>query len=495
MDEKRKYIANLFVPEEERDHEVKQSSIPRYLTNEVTIDSIKQVLGDDHLFVPDCEADVDVACLAIHHQCPVLSNDSDFYIFPLLYGYIPCSKFYWSTNDAKGNAIYGDFYYYQLFCEQFGIYDESLLTVIPAVVGNDTIPKLDEKYLNIIMPQNNRTNDFRVLEDAVKYVARFGSFDACLTSLRQKKLSDLIKSIQHAHRDYFYLPLFKPRSSLATDLACKDGSSIPLFLLKKYRKGDFYKLVLDVLVYYKAHFNTVTEDMSQSWCCLIGVPIRRAIYGILCGSDACILESQRCAHATSQVEVEIKSITHIMYDGEEIPLPSLQSCGLELDTQYGKKILFGILDARKEDFENIPKDYQLLLAITRYWYTHCSINKRDILLNAFILLVQFSKERNIERSLPVTVPDKPTFPMASFTHAFAQWQSLYRDIRILNQLLQEPLKLLQVSHFLECSYLCSLVEAMMTGGVLKTIEQYCMEQSIHQTFFVVSSATDKLPNK
>ena len=106
MEEKRKYIANLFVPEEKRDHEVKQSSTPRYLTNEIAIDSVKQVLGNDHLFIPDCEADVDVACLAIHHQCPVLSNDSDFYIFPLLYGYILCSKFYWSTNDAKGNAIY-----------------------------------------------------------------------------------------------------------------------------------------------------------------------------------------------------------------------------------------------------------------------------------------------------------------------------------------------------------------------------------------------------
>ena len=163
----------------------------------------------------------------------------------------------------------------------------------------------------MIMPQKDCTNDFLILEDAMKYVARFGTFDACLTSLRQEKLFGLIKSIQYAYREYFYLPLFKPRNSLAIDLICKDGSSIPLFLLKKYRKGNFYKLVLDVLVYHKAHFSTAVEDMSQSWCCLIGVPIRRAIYGILCGSDACILESQRCPNATSQVEVEIKSSYYI----------------------------------------------------------------------------------------------------------------------------------------------------------------------------------------
>ena len=494
VEEKRKYIANLLAPEEERDPEMKKRIIAaRYLSTDAIIDSVKRVLGGNHLVVADCDADVDIACLAIHHQCPVLSNDSDFYVFPLLYGYIPYSKFHW--HDKKGNilgTITGDFYSYQLFCEELGIYDESLLTVIPGIMGNDTITGLDKAHLNIIMPQNDCTNDFRILEDAMKYVARFGSFDACLTSLRQKKLFGLIKSIQDAHREYFYLPLFKPRSSLATDLACKDGSSIPLFLLKKHRNGDFFTFVLNVLVHHQARFSTAVEDMSQSWCCLIGVPIRRAIYGILCGSDACILESQRCAHTTSQVEVEIKSITHVMYDGKELPLPSLQSCGLELDMQYGKKILFGILDAKKEDFDNIPMDYQLMLAITRYWYIHCSINKRDILLNAFILLVQLSKGHNIERNLPIRVPVKPTFPMASFTHAFAQWQSLYRDIQTLNQLLQEPLKLLQVSRFLECSYLCSLVEAMMMGGVSKTIEQYCMDQSIHHTFFAVSSATKKL---
>ena len=486
VEEKRKYIANLLAPEEKRDREMKKRNVAaRYLSTDAVIDSVKRLLGDDHVFVADCDADVDIACLAIHHQCPVLSNDSDFYIFPLLYGYIPYSRFHW--DNKKGNVT-GEFYSYQLFCEQFGIYDESLLTVLPGIIGNDIITGLDKMYLNMIMPQSDCTNDFHILEDAMKYVARFGTFDACLTSLRQKKLFGLIKSIQHAYREYFYLPLFKPRNSLATNLICKDGSSIPLFLLKKYRKGNFFTSVLNVVVYHKARFSTAVEDMSQSWCCLIGIPIRKAIYGILCGSDACILESQRYANATSQVEVEIKSITHVMYDGKEVPLPTLKSCGLELDTEYGKKILFGILDARKEDFENIPKDYQLLLAITRYWYKHCTINKKDILLDAFILLLQLSKERNIERSLPVRVPAKPLFPMAFFTHAFAQWQSLYRDIQILNQLLQEPLKLLQVSCFLECSYLYNLVEAMMKGGVSKIIEQYCLDQTIHQALFAVSSA-------
>ena len=60
---------------------------------------------------------------------------------------------------------------------------------------------------------------------------------------------------------------------------------------------------------------------------------------------------------------------------------------------------------------------------------------------------------------------KPIFPIPSFTHALAQWQSLYGDIYNLGQLLQEPLMLLPVSDFLECTYLHSLVEAIIKAGV------------------------------
>ena len=451
----------------------------------VVINSVKRVLGDDHLFVADGDADVDIACLAIHHHCPVLSQDSDFYVFPLLYGYIPYSKFYW--RNAKN--IYGEFYSYQLFCQQFEIHDTSLLTVIPAIVGNDTIAQMDETLLKIIMPEDTYTGN--LTENAVKFVARFITFDTCLTWLRQQKLFGMIKIIQDAYRDYLSLPLFKPRSSLATSIHCKDGSRLPVLLLKKYRKGDFFSFVIDALQIHKVRFSVVVEDvLSESWCRLIGVPIRSTIYSILCGTDACILESQRSKCATSFKEVEINSITHVTYDGEQIPLPTLQSCGTEIDAEYGKKILFGILDAREEDFNYIPQDYQLLLAITRYWYKHCTVEKKEVLLKPFILLLQLSKENKLERYTSIGRPSakytEPPFRIASFAHAFAQWQTLYHDIKCLDELLQMPLKLPLVSDFLECSCLYSLVEATMKGGDLKVVEEYHLNQKTYQVFFAVT---------
>ena len=420
-----------------------------------------------------------------------MSNDSDFYVFPLLYGYIPYSRFDW--NEVRNNCIIGEFYFYQVFCRQFGIRDESLLTLIPVITGNDTVAALDKGYLTVIMPRDDNTNDSHLIEDTVQYVASFKTFDTCLTTLRKQRMFGMVKTIQDVYQEYFFLPLFKPRSSLATDLTCKDGSSVPRFILEKHHKGMFFTFVLNVLVYHKAHFSTAVENISESWCCLIGVPIRRAIYGILCGENACIWEAQRCAHAVGQKEVESKSITHVTYDGEVIPLPTLQSCGTQRDREYGVKILFGILDSRKEDFKNIPQDYQLLLAITRYWYKHCTINKKDILLSSFVLLVQLFKEHKVEKRLPLSNHTQPPFPVGSFAHAFSQWQSLYRDIKCLNELLQRPLKLLLVSDFLECSYLYSLIEAVMEGGVSKVIKQHCLNQNTYQLFVAVTSCTGRLP--
>ena len=467
---------------------VKKHTKP-FLFFNVIVDSVKRILGDDHLFIADDDADVDVASLAIHHQCPVLSSDGDFYIFPLLYGYIPYSRLHW--YNAEKNVIYGEFYSYQMFCEQFRICDPSLLTVIPAIVGNDTITRLDKNLLQTIMPENCYTDN--PVEIAVRYVATVATFDICLASLRKQKLYGLIKNIQHAHDDYFFLPLFKPRSSLVTSLYCKDGSPLPEFILKLYRKGVIPSYVIDILRACEISFSVVVEDvLSESWCRLIGVPIRRIIYGILCGSDVGIVETQRCKCAASYKEVKIESITHAIYDGKQIPLPTLESCGSEdIDKEYGKKILFGVLGARVENFENIPQDYHLVLAITRFWYENCTINKKRVLLESFLILLQLLKEDKTiighKSTRSLVKPMQAPFRVASFVHAFAQWQTVYHDIQSLNELLQVPLKLLPVSDFLECSNLYYLVEAVMKEGNSSVIKCHHLNLNIYQAFYAVTS--------
>ena len=459
----------------------------------IVVDTVKRVLGGDCLFFADGDADIDIASLAIHHRCPILSNDSDFYIFPLQYGYIPYSRFHWS--DPQSNGIYAEFYFHTCFCEQFEICDPSLLAVIPAIIGNDMMPQLNAEHRKMILPPDPDCNS--VIENVVMYAASFTTLEACINTLQKQELINptaVLENIQEAYNDYFFSPcnFCKPLNVLETTLKCIDDSPLPEFVLKKFRVGVFSTFLIRIL-HEQVMYEIVLEDISDSWCQLIGVPIRRAIYGILCGSDAFITEFQRGENPLTYDEIQRKSIRTVTYDGRKIPLPSLESCGVGIENSYGKEILFGILDVKEENFKEIPVYYQLLLAITGYWYKHCTVSKKDVILKAFLLNLQqpllalttvAGKDEKLKDKKDSTMLSsaKPPFPVPSFIHAFAQWQSLYSDIFNLSQLLQGPLVLPPVSDFLECSYLHSLVEVIIEKGVEKVIQQNDFDQNRYQCF-------------
>ena len=463
----------------------------------VVIDTVKSVLGEDCLFVADGDADIDIASMALHHRCPVLSNDSDFYIFPLQYGYIPYSKFQW--KNPENNAIYAESYFYEEFCEQFGICDSSLLAVIPAIVGNDMMPQLDAQDRKKILPPDPECNS--LIENVVMFAAGFTTLEACIHTLQQQELidpTDVVDNLQEAYNDYFFVPckFCKPLDILNTTLECVDGSPLPEFVLRKFRVGVFSSSLIRILREQEM-YKVVMEDISESWCQLIGVPIRRAIYGILCGKDAFITEFQRGENPLRYDRIQIKSVTTVTYDGRQVPLPSLQSCDSGIEKNYGKEILFGILDVKEKDFKNIPAYYQLLLAITHFWYKHCTINKKDFLLKAFLLNLQkplmrlgttasvHNEVKSQGKKGSTKALAEPKFPIPSFTHALAQWQSLYGDICKLSRLLQEPLILPPVSNFLECSYLHNFVEVVMKLGVKKVIQQSGLDRNMYSDFLSV----------
>lgn len=74
------------------------------------------------------------------------------------------------------------------------------------------------------------------------------------------------------------------------------------------------------------------------------------------------------------------------------------------------------------------------------------------------------------------------FPLSSFAHVFAQWQSLYYDIHCLNQLLRQPLPLLEPAEFLECSSLYGYAKAVTVTGVTEVIQELELDEDAHMAF-------------
>ncbi|KAJ3597693.1 hypothetical protein NHX12_001210 [Muraenolepis orangiensis] len=79
------------------------------------------------------EADCELAALASEWRCPVLSKDSDFYIFDLPAGFLPLHHFQW---DRANSFIPCKRYTTSRFCSFFNI-NNQLLPAFASLAGND----------------------------------------------------------------------------------------------------------------------------------------------------------------------------------------------------------------------------------------------------------------------------------------------------------------------------------------------------------------------
>ncbi|KAK5861655.1 hypothetical protein PBY51_017113 [Eleginops maclovinus] len=86
------------------------------------------------------EADPEIAALAREWQCPVLSRDSDFYIYDLPAGLLPLPHFQWEAVVRSGSKSYIPCKTYSTssFCIYFNI-QRQLLPAFAALAGNDYV--------------------------------------------------------------------------------------------------------------------------------------------------------------------------------------------------------------------------------------------------------------------------------------------------------------------------------------------------------------------
>ena len=87
---------------------------------------------DVPMYFADGDADCDTVALANHYSCPVVANDSDYYMFNVIGGYIPLERLEWSSKP-----ITAEVYMLDQFMKVFKYPSPELCRMIPALVGND----------------------------------------------------------------------------------------------------------------------------------------------------------------------------------------------------------------------------------------------------------------------------------------------------------------------------------------------------------------------
>ena len=254
-----------------------------YLARLVMIEAVVRVLSEECLYVADGDADTVIATLAISRNCPVLSLDSDFYIFPISKGYISYTDMRWDETKSVEAQIF----YYKDFAKQYNIRDPQLLIMLPAILGDSMLQPLNDALE--VMTKSTRVKPEAVL----RYASQFSLLEDCKSDLTRISRRNPLDNVEAAYKTYYSSVENFPREGTTT-LKVKDScQTIPKLILDLFRRGKFPTLLMDVICCGEVDHRIAVEDIREPWCHEIGVPIREIIYGIICGNHSSIAEHHR----------------------------------------------------------------------------------------------------------------------------------------------------------------------------------------------------------
>ncbi|KAL0985319.1 hypothetical protein UPYG_G00155420 [Umbra pygmaea] len=483
------------------------------------------------------EADQEIASLAQMWNCPVLSNDSDFYIFDLKAGFLPISHFQWNkmavTHGSQKRYISCKRYTTTSFCRYVHI-NRQLLPVFAALLGNDNVKMHTMGIFLRWEDYSSMTGRFARIDGLLKWLSSFQGQQEALDSVlklidrdynRQKKYianSLLSLGIEEYHLSSSCLERF-------FNTGVGPGSSrlpeplrvFPEWMLLPFMQGRLPSCMVDVLLKRRRIMGTQVEDFQMPSGNIISRPLRQVFYGLLLGGRMEDQSSQRSP--VEYVEEYDREGTDLTSSMVEAVLPR-SADQLQLDTLaqvphvVRLELLLETISVSQSSLSGVPPHLRLPVAVTCYWLRHAHPQPDQPLLQALLLGLLFGELHRQRQSQRVRRPENLLFERLRgeiqkgakgldlvVSHAYSQWQSCLRDGIHLNQLLSVPLAEPQcawlyrgtVVHQLEAKLRGPMTPESLLEGSCSFKQLYrAMLDAIHksQTDIVITKASRAIPS-
>ena len=398
----------------------------------LAIEEFQNTLSSLHVrqVVVDGEADSIIAQLANHYLCPVLSKDSDFYIYTLKGGFIHMDKFYW-----KCTPIVADVYRISQFTDQFEFRHESIRLIIPAIVGNDFLPAIQSRRFvegiisakcHPLLPIVRYASQFDNLDD---FTAKISSLDHLSISEKDTLENNCLKCKQMY--DCCVVRSLEEVTS-ETELLAFDKSDIPRWTLDLFRSCNLRHSVMEAIVLRKCVLRIATDNFHQPSSLLISRPLREALYRIL---NVGIM-TEHIRHGLDIVGEKIN-----VADGKNLPcleqIPTLQQ-------SEKSRILYSILHCNIEEIEKLDNEWRLAAASVVFWLVHAKVPAciAKALLLCFVYCFHHTYRDTLREFRCLEIPQHflQSSKWLDILHFYAQWQSVFVDVISINQILHSPLE-------------------------------------------------------
>ncbi|CAL8299110.1 unnamed protein product [Gadus morhua 'NCC'] len=406
----------------------------------------EQTLSDMEVSLVKCfgEADGQLAALAKEWSCPLLSGDTDFFIFDLPEGVLPLHHFQWDSVKTSGAQSYIPCRRYTTssFCTFFNI-DRKLLPVFASLAGNDYVNLKEINWdHNVLTGRQMELSQTARLERLLRWMRGFQTTEDTLTAamdlmpnMSQQARTQVQTGVQKSMLEYRF-----PSSSLRgffsegtiPSLPAKMLSCVPDWVRTPLAKGELGADILDLLLHKRKILPTQVERRAPQSSNLASRPIRRVLYGLLLGQEGEVEEWDRVGLELISVKVQ----PLVQGAAQTLRLDSLP----QADHAVRLQVCLETLGVEEETLEGVPAHLRLPVAVTCYWLRRAS--PEPTLLKA-LLMVMVQGELN-RRTGGTTgwqgytnhISEPPYFFVA---HSFNQWQASLKDASQLNLLLCKPL--------------------------------------------------------
>uniref|UniRef100_A0A672KI85 Protein asteroid homolog 1-like n=1 Tax=Sinocyclocheilus grahami TaxID=75366 RepID=A0A672KI85_SINGR len=434
------------------------------------------------------EADWEIAALAEEWNCPVLSNDSDFYIFNLKTGLLPITHFQWKNVkvDRKTNKKFIQAKHFTVgkFCASFKM-NTDLLPVFASILGNDYVKLQNIKCL-IWAEYSGPGTQHAHINGLLNWLSQFPEPEAAVTALL-KRTDDNEKAITQEAlskgiHEYKLFPGSLAQFFHSETIPCTGPLQVlPEWTLKLLLEGKMSSSIIDVLVHQRVFMISQVEDFQLPCSSETSRPIRQVIYGLLLlgeqqtadkqaldiktftGTSKCYVEE----YGRQQLKLSIQKVEAIQTGVMEgLQLKTLQKEPHSVRLQ----VLLDTLGVSSEMFRGTQPALHLQMFVTHYWLVNAQPQPSQVHLWGLLLGMVYGKfsstpkrHRGIEK---LQTAGRRMDLEHETAHLYSQWQSCLKWSLCLNSLLCFPVSEPEVARYNIRLLLINHLENLRSGITL-----------------------------
>ena len=377
----------------------------------------------------DFEADSQLVTLANLWNCPILSNDSDFFIFNLKAGLIILDYVDFRITYGEDEETHTRFPYIptQLFhIEHFvnsvkGV-NKSCMPLFATLVGNDLVdarvfePFFSQlKYCQKYKKKKLTSNKFSKMVAILNWLKHNNNITDAIESVlahfnsehRNRVLKIITRSVDsYADPEVFdsfdlqkYFEGDSRAEAALNNEHCKayNRTSLPVWFVQSLRCGDhcgFY--IQNSVVLHRVIQQTQVEDLRNPSTYIMSERIRKVMYGILLKEDLTSLKDERPTLKAQTVEEYVRKCKHfvktpvtpIMKLPEYGSLPGLSDVPCCSLTRRRQIVMESV--SVSADFVNLfSRDLQLFMEAVIFWLNNSKPNITRHHLDAVLVCIIF----------------------------------------------------------------------------------------------------------